>query len=130
MKSLARILLFLAALAYGAMPTTGMAAMAMPMVHATDTAGEAAVPASLTKAVADLDCPHSATEMTVADIDHGSASHSTSTKMIWHCAACPMLPVALSLSDSGKPARAAEAATLSPRLVSQTAAPLTPPPRS
>ena len=130
MKLLARLMLLLAALAYGAMPVTGMSVMAMPMAHAMDGAGEVREAAFITKVVADQDCPHSAAETTVDDTDHGSDVHSTSTKMMWHCAVCLTLPVDISLSDRGKPARAAEAATLSPRLVSQMTIPLTPPPRS
>ncbi|MDH4413707.1 MAG: hypothetical protein QE484_10390 [Rhizobium sp.] len=130
MRSLARLLLLVAALAYGAMPLTGMSAMAMPMAHAMNAAGDLQQAAASAKAMADVDCPHSRSDVTSADQtapgDHGGMP----VKMVWHCAACLTLPVHAALPDSGKPARAAEAGTFSPRLVSQKTAPLTPPPRA
>ncbi len=126
MRPLFRLLLLLAALAYGAMPMTGMTAMAMPVVHVMDK-GDLFQPHYMpAKAVADSDCPHSGGKTTsIGDDDQSSKP----LKMASHCAACLTLPADPVLADSGKPARAAEAMSLSPRLVSQMTAPLTPPPR-
>jgi hypothetical protein len=130
MRSLARLLLLIAALAYGAMPMTGMSAMAMPVAHAMDARGEAGVPVSASMFSVDMDCPHSGSAVTIADADGGSPHPAKPLEMTWHCAACLTLPAEPTLADSGKPARAAEAATRLPRLVSQVTAPLTPPPRA
>ncbi len=130
MKSLARLLLLVAALAYGAMPMTGMSAMAMPVAHAMDASGDAGLLVSASKVAVDIDCPHSGSATTVADAD-GNAHHPAKPlKMTWHCAACLTLPTDPVLAGSGKPARAAEASARLPRLVSQLTAPLTPPPRA
>jgi hypothetical protein len=131
MTSLARLLLLIAALAYGTMPMTGMSAMAMPVVPAMGASGDFGEPVAASTAMTDIDCPHSAGGFSVADAAHGDADHQPKPmKTVWHCAACLTLPVETTLADSGKPARAAEAGTLSPRLVSQMTAPLTPPPRA
>jgi hypothetical protein len=131
MTSLARLLLLLAALAYGAMPMTGMSAMAMPVVQAMDAAHDLREPIAASTAMADIDCPHSGTGLSVADAADGDLDHpSKPMKSVWHCAACLTLPAETVLADSGKPARAAEASALPTRLVSQMTAPLTPPPRA
>lgn len=129
MTSLARLLLLVAALAYGAMPMTGMSAVAMPVAHAMDTAGTQPAAAS-TKAMADVDCPHSGSQTTVADAGGDGEHPSKPVKTAWHCAACLTLPAHPGFADGGKPASAAEAGLLIPTLVSQMAAPLTPPPRA
>lgn len=135
MTSLVRLLLLVAALAYGAMPMTGMSAMAMPVAHAMD-AGDRMVqssahnPAPAADMMADVDCPHSGSPMTGADTDPGSDQPMKPVKMTGHCAACLTLPADAVFADSGTPARAAEASTRIPRLVSQLTAPLTPPPRA
>jgi hypothetical protein len=135
MTSLARLLLLVAALAYGAMPLTGMSAMAMPVAHAMDPGGgmmhsPAYNPAPAADVMADIDCPHSNSPAAVVDADPGSDQPAKPVKMTWHCAACLTLPADAVLADSGKPARAAEAPARLPRLVSQSTAPLTPPPRA
>lgn len=127
MRSLARFLLLIAALAYGGMPMTGMAAMAMPVPHAATMAGDPHQPEEA--AMADIDCPHSGRAAIIADGEDGADHSSKPMKTSGHCAACLTLPADPVLADSGKAARAAEAASLSPRLVSQMTAPLTPPPR-
>lgn len=127
MRSLARLLLLLAAFAYGAMPMTGMSAMAMPVAHMVDAVAGAHEAGSAADMVADVDCPHSGASTINAD---GGEDTGKPLKMTWHCAACLTLPADPVLAESGKPARAAEAATRFPRLVSQLTAPLTPPPRA
>ncbi|MFN3319129.1 MAG: hypothetical protein ACK43M_10310 [Allorhizobium sp.] len=131
MTSLARLLLLIAALAYGAMPMTGMSAMAMPAANAMDASGDLGEPVAASSAMADVDCPHSASGLSVADAADGDPDHpSKPMKSVWHCAACLTLPADTVLADSGKPARAAEASALPSRLVSQLRAPATPPPRA
>lgn len=131
MTSLARLLLLVATLAYGAMPLTGMSAMAMPSAHVMQDAGDQREPVLASTAMADVDCPHSASALPVADAADGDGEHPAKpVKMTWHCAACLTLPADPALAESGKPARAAEASTRLPRLVSQLTAPLTPPPRA
>lgn len=130
MKSLARLLLLIAALAYGAMPMTGMPAMAMSGGHAMDMPGDLDHPISVTKAVAKVDCPHSDRGIASTDEVDGTDHGSNVLKTTWHCAACLTLPADASFAESGKPARAAEAGGLSPILVSQQTAPQTPPPRA
>lgn len=130
MQSLARLLLLVAALAYGAMPMTGMSAMAMPVAHAMEVSGDAGLLVSASKVAVDIDCPHSGSAAIVADADGNSHHQAKPLKMTWHCAACLTLPADPVLAESGKPARAAEASARLPRLVSQLTAPLTPPPRA
>lgn len=130
MTSLARLLLLIAALAYGAMPMTGMSAMAMPAAHAVDVGSDLGEPVAASMAMADVDCPHSGAGVSVADAADGDADHSPKPMTsVWHCAACLTLPAETVLADSGKAARAAEASALHSRLVSQLRAPATPPPR-
>ena len=129
MTSLARLLLLIAALAYGAMPMTGMTAMAMPFVHAMDVTGDHYEPTAAPTTMADVDCPHSGQAMPLTQNGDASEHGSKPVKTMSHCAACLVLPANWVLPDSGKPARTAEADTLSPRLVSQMTAPATPPPR-
>lgn len=131
MRVFARLLLLLAAFAYGSMPMSGMSVMAMPMAHGVH--GEALHGANLERsahAMADVDCPHAGSMEPAADHVDGTGPDSKPLKMTSHCAACLTLPAMIALGDNGKPARAAEAATLSPRLLSQLMAPLTPPPRA
>ncbi|QEE46739.1 hypothetical protein FVA81_19970 [Rhizobium sp. WL3] len=128
MRFLARLVLLIAAFAYGGMPMTGMAAMAMPVAHAVTMAGDPHQPEEA--AMADIDCPHSGRAVTIADGENGADHSSKPMQTSTHCAACLTLPVHVSLRDSGKPARAAEVSTLSPILISLTAAPQTPPPRA
>ncbi|KQW31563.1 hypothetical protein ASE36_04805 [Rhizobium sp. Root274] len=130
MISLARLLLFVAALAYGAMPVTGMSAMAMPVVQMTDHSGGLDRPASVAKAMVDVDCPHSGVSKTVADAGEGAGDSSKPMKINGHCAACLTLPANPAFADGGQAARAAEAGLPMPQLVSQMAAPVTPPPRA
>jgi len=131
MPSLARLLLLVAALAYGAMPMTGMSAMAMPAAHVMEASGDPSEPIAASMAMADIDCPHSAAGLSIADAADGDFDHpSKPMKTVWHCAACLTLPAETVLAESGKPARAAEASALPSRLVSQLRAPATPPPRA
>lgn len=127
MRSFIRLLLLVAALAYGAMPVTGMSALAMPVMQMTDHGGDLRQPASVKNTLADVDCPHSGAGKIVADAsDHGAKP----VKIKGHCAACLTLPANPAFANGGQPARAAEAALPMPQLVSQLAAPLTPPPRA
>lgn len=131
MQVLARLLLLIAAFAYGTMPMTGMSVMAMPVAHAmnaSDTHGTVSAPKI--QAMVDVDCPHSVSRVRVADTDDATEHSSKPMKVSWHCSACLTLPALPAVADSGKPARAAEAVTLAPRLVSQLMAPQTPPPRA
>ncbi|THV23293.1 hypothetical protein [Peteryoungia ipomoeae] len=128
MRSLVRLLLLIAALAYGAMPMTGMSAMAMPIAHGTNAGDHPAAPVA--SAMTDMDCPHSGSQLTHAGTADGSGAPDKPMKTVWHCAACLTLPADLAMDDSGKPARAAEAPALPARLVSQMSAPVTPPPRA
>lgn len=130
MRSLARLLLLIAALAYGAMPMTGMPAMAMSGGHAMDLPGDLDHSISIPKAVAKVDCPRSDRGMIGHGIADGSGDASDPLKTTWHCSACLTLPANAVLPESGKPARAAEASRLFPSLMSQQLAPLTPPPRA
>ncbi|MFN4207650.1 MAG: hypothetical protein ACK4HG_14745 [Agrobacterium albertimagni] len=131
MRSLARLLLLVAALAYGAMPMTGMSAMAMPAAHAMDAGGDLSEPVAASPTMVNIDCPHSAAGLSIADAADGDLGHpSKPMKTVWYCAACLTLPANTVRSDSGKPARAAEASALPLRLVSQLRAPATPPPRA
>ena len=128
MRSIVRLLLLVAAFAYGAMPVTGMAAMAMPMGQMT--VGDAHQPVSAAKVVADVDCPHSGIDKPVADAGDGGDHSSKPVKSSGHCAACLTLPVNPAVANGGQAARAAEAALPMPQLVSQMTAPQTPPPRA
>lgn len=132
MRFLVRTLLVLAALAYGAMPLTGMAgvpsapaafaaaamaaeaATAAPAIHhgpGHAMQGQSPMAASSTHGT-DTDCPHP-----------GKSDRSP------HCAACLTLPAALPMADGGQPPRSAEAVTVLATLSSWPAAPLDPPPR-
>ncbi|UJW76199.1 hypothetical protein [Rhizobium sp. SL42] len=123
-------MLLIAALAYGAMPISGAAAMAVSMAAmSADVSGSDGMVVDLGQhgmvtATADPDCPHAA----AASKPMGKANGA---KMMpgGHCAACVTLAPQISFADAGKPARAAEAPGLSPRLFSRTLAPQVPPPR-
>lgn len=130
MRSLVRFLLLIAAFAYGAMPLTGMSAMAMHVVQMTDHGGDLDQPASAAKTVADVNCPHSGSGKTIADAGDGVDDSSKPVMINGHCAACMTLPATPAIATGGQAARAAEAALPMPQLVSQLAAPLTPPPRA
>lgn len=126
MTLLIRTLLVIAALAYGAMPLTGIAAMARgdmsvaSAVAAPATSGHAPHGHAMqpeaegisTAATADADCPHPG-----------------KTDRTPHCAACLTLPAALEIAASGKQPRAAEAAAVIVAFSSWPTAPLDPPPR-
>ena len=128
MKLLVRTLLVLAALAYGVMPLTGVAAMvpaSAGAIPASAAAGPAASGHALhvhgmqteAKAVADsaqadVDCPHPGKS------DRGL-----------HCAACLTLPAALQFAIFDKQPRAAEAPSITVAFASWLSAPLDPPPR-
>jgi hypothetical protein len=124
MNQFIRLLLLIAALAYGAMPISGAIAMGMGM---SQSDGMAADPGQHGTMVAtnDPDCPHAA----ASSKPSGKAGGA---KMLpgGHCAACVTLAPQIAFADAGKPARAAEAPQLSPRLLSLVLAPQVPPPRS
>jgi hypothetical protein len=130
MSSLARLLLLVAALAYGAMPLTGMSVMAMPAAHMVDAVVGAHEAASAADMVVDVDCPHSGASTIGVDGGEDTGKPDKPMKTVGHCSACLTLPAETVLADSGKPARAAEASALPSRLVSQLRAPATPPPRA
>jgi hypothetical protein len=130
MRSLARLLLLVAAFAYGAMPMSGMAVMAMPVVQMADHGGDLHQPASVAKTVADVDCPHSGTSKTLADAGDDVDDSSKPVKINGHCAACLTLPATSAIATGGQAARTAEGALPMPQLASQMTAPLTPPPRA
>lgn len=124
MNRFIRLMLLFAALAYGAMPISG--AIAMGMGTGMES-GMAADPGqhSMLVAANDPDCPHAA----ASSKPSGKAGGA---KMLpgGHCAACVTLAPQIAFADAGKPARAAEAPQLSPRLLSRSLAPQVPPPRS
>jgi hypothetical protein len=137
-----RFLLLVAALAYGVMPmsgtSSGLSAMAMPVASVSDGVvpehhGGSGMMREIAAIAADsADCPHSGMSATLSELDpdnhadHGKGKGSA----VWHCSACLTLPVDITFAYQGPAARAAEAATLPRPLVSQRAAPLTPPPRA
>ncbi len=129
MNRFIRLMLLFAALAYAAMPVSGAAAMAMSMgaMNMSQSDEVAAGPGqhSLMVATADPDCPHAAAASKPSGKTGGA-------KMLpgGHCAACVTLAPQIAFGDAGKPARAAEAPQLSPRLLSRSLAPQVPPPRS
>lgn len=129
MTLLLRAFLLLAALAYGAMPFTGMVMpVAAPMQIAAVTATQAGEPAhamhggmkrSATKAI------HAETANAEADCTHPGKTDRTP-----HCTGCLTLPASLVIADAGSPERSAEAPSLVMALRSEPSAPLTPPPRA
>ena len=129
MRLLIRTLLVLAALAYGAMPFTGMAG-AMP-------AGADGVVASVVvEPAASPHAMHDATVQTEAKMIPNAAQadadcpHPGKTDRSPHCAACLTLPAELKIADAGGAPRAAQAPAVSAALSSWPAAPLDPPPRA
>jgi hypothetical protein len=134
MMSFVRLLLLVAAFAYGAMPLAGMAVVAMPLTPPMETGAASHGPAETAKSeatvTADMDCPHAASGPTLAQTDDKTVPTGKPSNATGHCAACLTLPAQAAFADSGKPPRAAEAPALLARLVSQTTAPLTPPPRA
>lgn len=114
-------MLAFAAIAYGAMPYTGMAG-AMPAATISH-AGHGADAA--------MDHGHASRMMpaTMAESEDG-CPHQPQTMAKGHCAACLTLAADIRIHDAGKPARGAEAPAVATRLVSLTAAPLDPPPRA
>ncbi|MBO3759014.1 hypothetical protein [Ciceribacter sp. L1K22] len=120
MTAMIRLLLVLSALAYGAMPFTAMVGVA-----------SAAVMAELPAGTMEADCPHSAVHTADQSVMNDSTKHAPAKtlKPTAHCTACLTLPADFRSPLPGKPARAAEAARNSIRLVSLTRAPLDPPPR-
>lgn len=128
MTLLLRAFLLLAALAYGAMPLTGMAMpIAAPMQIATATATQA----DETAHVLHGDMKHGASKATPAEAASADADcpHPGKTDRSPHCSACLTLPANLIVADAGSPARSAEAPSLVTALRSEPSMPLTPPPR-
>lgn len=120
MNRFIRLMLLIAALAYGAMPISGAIAMGYGMGMAADPGQH-----GMMAAAADPDCPHAA----AASKPMGKVNGA---KMLpgGHCAACVTLAPQMTFADAGKSARAAEAPQLSPRLLSLVLAPQVPPPRA
>ena len=134
MRFLVRTLLVLAALAYGAMPLTGMAGLssAPAALVATATATDAETGAATTTTAMHGHAMHGKGPM-AASSTHGADTdcpHPGKSDRSPHCAACLTLPAALPMADGGKPPRSAEAVTLLATLSSWPAAPLDPPPRA
>ncbi|WP_084368645.1 hypothetical protein [Rhizobium sp. RU36D] len=124
MRSVIRLMLVLAALAYGAMPFTGMAG---PMA-ATGPAQAAATQADTGHDGHEAHAA-SAPQMHHEPAPDGDCPHPGKTMASGHCAACLTLPADILIAESGPPARS----TLTPRLMatltSRAAPPLDPPPR-
>ena len=129
MTLLLRTFLLLAALAYGAMPFTGMAMpIVAPMHIAVVTATQADEPAHAMHGEMKHDtakAKHAETASADADCPHPGKTDRSA-----HCSACLTLPASLVIADAGSPARSAEAPTLVTALHSEPSAPLTPPPRA
>ncbi len=132
MRFLVRTLLVLAALAYGAMPLTGMAGV--PSAPAAFAAAAMATEAETGAAPTTAAHGHAmhGKGLMAASSTHGANSdcpHPGKSDRSPHCAACLTLPAALPMADGGKPPRSAEAVTVLATLTSWPAAPLDPPPR-
>lgn len=119
MRPLIRLILIVAALAYGALPFASMAA-AMPAMQQGQHSGHGdplnAQPddaTAMAHAPSGADCPRH----TKADVNG-------------HCAACLALPAFLRLNDAMAFAAFVPRAALAAALVSKNAAPLVPPPRA
>tara|TARA_R110002020_G_scaffold96186_20_gene230608 strand:+ start:3326 stop:3703 length:378 start_codon:yes stop_codon:yes gene_type:complete len=122
MKPVLRLLLLLAALAYGAMPLQGVAAVALSVADAGLMAAASAHPHAMMPGSAHEPCPHAKIPM---DTDH--AGHMAMAG--GHCGACLTLATVNPFIDAGPPVRTAEASGPAPRLKSTPAAPLERPPR-
>lgn len=137
MNSLFRLMLIVCALAYGAMPFSGMSAFAGTlsgtMTMQTDKAhGASAAPHAVV--VVPGDCPHAgaltgSVAAGIADVDK-VVDDKAKPQMTGHCAACLTLAAALSFAPVAKPARAAEAPFLPKPLSSADRTPSVPPPRA
>lgn len=129
MTLLLRTFLLLAALAYGAMPFTGMA---MPVAASMQMAVATATQANETTHALHGDMKHGASKATHAETASTDADcpHPGKSDRSAHCFACLTLPASLVIADAGSPARSAEAPSLVTALHSQPSAPLTPPPRA
>lgn len=129
MTLLLRAFLLLAALAYGAMPVTGMAMpVAAPMQITAITATQADESAHAMHGGMKPGATkprHAETASTNADCPHPGKTDRSS-----HCSACLTLPASLVIADAGSPARSAEAPSLVTALHSEPSAPITPPPRA
>ncbi|MGX5665267.1 hypothetical protein ACWKW9_04775 [Rhizobium daejeonense] len=129
MTLLLRAFLLLAALAYGAMPFTGMAMpVGASMQMAAVTATQADEPAHAMHGRMKHDtakAKHAETASTDADCPHPGKTDRSA-----HCSACLTLPASIVIADAGSPARSAEAISLVTALHSQPSAPRTPPPRA
>lgn len=128
MRPLIRTLLVLAALAYGAMPFTGMAG-AMPAVADAVVASIAVEPAPSHHAMHGAAMQSDAKMIAVAATANADCPHPGKTDRTQHCAACLTLPADLRIAASGKQPRAAEASAIIVAFSSWPAAPLDPPPR-
>ncbi|MBW8321978.1 MAG: hypothetical protein K0M49_00700 [Arenimonas sp.] len=126
MTLLIRTLLVLAALAYGAMPLTGVAAM-MPAGAALESV--AAGPAASGHGLHGSEMQAGARLAADAGQADGDCPHPGKTDRAPHCAACLTLPADLQIAASGKQPRAAEAPAVIVAFSSWPTAPLDPPPR-
>jgi len=120
MRRFRHILVVIAAIAYGAMPLSGMAGetpdvAVVASVDAQSAAGthHALPSAKGTKAAADSDCPH-----------------PVKAGLVGHCAACLTLAAQWQSQQPRPAAPPAPAPSLTERLSSHIAAPLLPPPRA
>ncbi|MBV2186228.1 MAG: hypothetical protein KUL88_17025 [Rhizobium sp.] len=129
MKLLIRTLLVLAALAYVAMPLTGMAT-------AVAAGADAIVAATVVETDSDDHAAHGQAMHTGAKVvadaaqTDGDCPHPGKTDRSPHCAACLTLPAELKIADAGGAPRAAQAPAASTAFSSWPAAPLDPPPRA
>lgn len=128
MRLLIRTLLVLAALAYGAMPLTGMAG-AMPAGADAVIASAVVEPATSPHAMHGHAMQSEAKMIPDAAQAEADCPHPGKTDRMPHCATCLTLPADLRIAASGSPPRAAEAPSVTVAFSSWPAAPLDPPPR-
>lgn len=123
MRTVVRIMLLLAAMAYLVMPfgmSTGIA-QAMPAdMHGPGSMADDATPMhhGMDLVAINVDCPHQ------------SPSDDKSPVTSLHCTACLTLAADIRFLDAGKPARAVPPPAIASPLLSVATAPLDPPPRA
>ncbi len=119
-----RTIFALAALAYGAMPMTGMAAPVADLVQMS-----APGVAHHARSVPTADAVHHGMHDVKASSDDGDCTHPGKAMAKGHCAACLSLAAEIRIADAGPPARGALGASRVAALTSHTAPPRDPPPR-
>lgn len=131
MKPLMRIVVLIAALAYAAMPFSGMAMAGMPpmAMAAVEAGGDAN---HTMHGQGPHDGAQASGHQTAMDAPSGGdCPHPGKTPARdFHCAACLTLPVEPAFRNEGKPPRPVEVAATEHQLISRTAPPLLPPPRA